>query len=813
MAADRLEMLLAQSQVTGIDFVHVDPATQTVLDVHFHLDPSALAPPWTGPVDPARVRIESSSERAALPAVPVTSAAWTTVDGRRVLRLETSSPGDFTRYSLHIDSPRLDRRYNGVPFSFKAGCPSDLDCEPPPHACPPEEAIDVPIDYLARDFWSHRRALLDFAARRYPDWRDRLEADVGVMLVEVMAALGDEMAYYQDRVARQAHLATATERRSLRRIARLVDYEIHDGRAASAWLDITVAGGAVVDIPAGADVWAESDTGARVPFEIGRGLSDALATPPVTFQVRGAWTSLAPHIWDEDETCLPYGATALWIRGHHAASLFPVGGVSERPLLLRTAPADPSAPARVHLVVGRAADVEEDRDHVFGEDVTRLVWDAAHATPFELDLEVLEVRANLVPATAGVSSTARFTIGHAAATDGAPPAVERSGPGGVTLYRHSLAGSEESGLCWVGDAAALVPEVRLFELVPAGAGVLVRGTEWQWRRSLLGVASSDPEDRHFTLEDGTWDTVLSWDRPAGTIRHVDYRSGDGFTIRLGDGEFGRVPPAGTRFEVVWRLGNGEAGNVAPDTLTRSELTNPASALFQPDVLAISNPMAARDGLAPERAERVRQLAPEAFRAVTFRAVRPEDHAEAVERLDEVQRAGAQLRWTGSWHSVLCTPDPRGTSRLSPGLRERVQDQLDRFRQAGREAHVLEPVFAFVDLEITLCVEPFAYPGEVARRVRSALVGEGYPWSAPGFFHPDHFTFGTPLERSRLEAAVQAVPGVRAVERMRLRRRGHFALREFVEPAYQPGADEVIGLEDDPLYPERGSLRLVTEGGA
>ena len=67
-----------------------------------------------------------------------------------------------------------------------------------------------------------RRALLDFASLRYPAWDERNTADVGVMLVEAMAALGDEMAYYQDRVAREATLETATQRRSVRRHARLV---------------------------------------------------------------------------------------------------------------------------------------------------------------------------------------------------------------------------------------------------------------------------------------------------------------------------------------------------------------------------------------------------------------------------------------------------------------------------------------------------------------------------------------------------------------------------------------------------------------
>ena len=39
------------------------------------------------------------------------------------------------------------------------------------------------------------------------------------MLTEVMSGLGDEFAYTQDRIARETKLETATQRRSVRRMA------------------------------------------------------------------------------------------------------------------------------------------------------------------------------------------------------------------------------------------------------------------------------------------------------------------------------------------------------------------------------------------------------------------------------------------------------------------------------------------------------------------------------------------------------------------------------------------------------------------
>ena len=299
---DRLTALLEQKpvkRVTGIDFVQVvDPADQTVLRVFFLIDPDTLSDPIVNTTDlPANVSTDtvtiisiSGGERLA--EVPVVRATYKQVllggEKRTVLEVQAAKPGDFSIYRLTvIDEPekpvnerkqRFDRFFNGVEFSFKQGCPSDLDCKPPGPECPPEAFVDFPIDYLARDFVSLRNALLDFASQRYPAWIEKIEADAGVMLAEIMAALGDELSYIQDRYAREAYLETATQRRSLRHHTRLVDYPIHDGLAAGAFLDLTVktgVGGTLV--AAGKRVWAVGQGEPPIPFELGHGLSDTTA--------------------------------------------------------------------------------------------------------------------------------------------------------------------------------------------------------------------------------------------------------------------------------------------------------------------------------------------------------------------------------------------------------------------------------------------------------------------------------------------------------------------------------------------------------
>jgi hypothetical protein len=64
----------------------------------------------------------------------------------------------------------------------------------------------------------------------------------------------------------------------------------------------------------------------------------------------------------------------------------------------------------------------------------------------------------------------------------------------------------------------------------------------------------------------------------------------------------------------------------------------------------------------------------------------------------------------------------------------------------------------------------------------------------------------------LEAAMQAVSGVRAVESILFRRRGWFGWRAFVESSYNPGINSIIRIQNNPAFPERGIIRLYTNGG-
>ncbi len=309
-------------------------------------------------------------------------------------------------------------------------------------------------------------------------------------------------------------------------------------------------------------------------------------------------------------------------------------------------------------------------------------------------------------------------------------------------FLYSLKQTETLGLGWLGDLRNARPEIELQEVDAKDLEPFERPQIWEWKRTLL---DSRGFQDHFTHDHGTWRRIISFRRIGEVITHVDYASGSGITIRFGDGEFGRIPfgrtPGGdTVFQVRYRTGPGTKANLPADTIVN--LTNPVNDA-ETDLAgvldAVTNPLPIASGVDPENAEAIKQLAPEAFRAVTFRAVRPEDYAEIAERLLFVQRAGASFRWTGSWLSAFVTADPLGSFQLSPEQRTELANLMDSVRQAGREVFVRNPRFVNIDLEIEICVEPFAYAGQVKARVIEALLGRKGVRPTKGFFHPDNFT--------------------------------------------------------------------------
>lgn len=127
------------------------------------------------------------------------------------------------------------------------------------------------IDYATRDYRGYRKLMLDLVDRSDTPWTERSAADLGVMLVELLAFQLDRLAYAGDRVAGEAFLETATLRESIRRHAALGDHMLDRGAATTGLLHFELAPGATLELPAGTLLGGELEPGqdpeTRLVFE------------------------------------------------------------------------------------------------------------------------------------------------------------------------------------------------------------------------------------------------------------------------------------------------------------------------------------------------------------------------------------------------------------------------------------------------------------------------------------------------------------------------------------------------------------------
>jgi predicted phage baseplate assembly protein len=322
--------------------------------------------------------------------------------------------------------------------------------------------------------------------------------------------------------------------------------------------------------------------------------------------------------------------------------------------------------------------------------------------------------------------------------------------------------------------------------------------DWRWVRSIL---AADRAEACFSVEPGRYRTVVQL--PEGAFSDVD--SADGALICFGNGDFGALPNDGDVYQVRSRSSRGRVGLVPAESITQ---VDPA---WSGLILAAWNPLPASGGADAETDEQVRRRAPQAFQSEFYRAVRPEDYDAAANRLPWVQRAGTVFRWTGSWPTVFSTADPISAGQISTAQHIELIALLNRCRLAGYEAYAPRPRYVSFDLRIRLCGKPDAYRGDVRAGVERALAPARHADGSSGFFFFGNFTLGSPFERSRLEAAIQRVPGVAGVLAIDYRRRGQstgFITLPAIVP-FAPG--EIFRLDNDNNHPERGSYRLDIQG--
>ncbi|HSL83183.1 MAG TPA: putative baseplate assembly protein [Thermoanaerobaculia bacterium] len=790
----------------------------------------------------------------------------------RVLVVRTDRRGDFSAYRLRLVASTLgpeplrgydppdgfDRRLSEVELHFKVECASDFDCVED-EECPEEAMPEPALDYLAKDYASFRRLMLDRLAAVTPAWQERNPADLGVAVVEALAYAADHVSYFGDAAATEAYLGTARRRVSVRRHARLLDYPVDDGASARVWAALRFEpdqpgdDGAVLPGPSAdgtrpgtALLTSHGRSGAVVdvgPDGEPDAVQEALRAGALVFEtledveLRQAHNEIRFHTWGDESCCLPRGATRATLAdpGGSLAATLRQGDV----LLLeevRSAVTGRRADAdRDHRHAVRLVRLEATTDPLFPDDqadesdppavplrVLEVEWAAEDALPFPLCLHWVEDKdepGGLHPVAVARGNAVLADHGRTLPGEVLRPLPERpvycpgEPPGGSLpdpAYRPPLAFGPLSRQAHVRHrtgspvlvdrerSAAAAFRRETAHVRPAIRLVEPDGELWEPRSDLL---ASDRFAREFVVEsedDGT------------------------AALRFGDGIDGRAPVDGLR--AVYRVGMGAAGNVGPGAL-RHVVLDPAriaDADLQRKLAAgirgVTNPLPARGGGDGETLTTVRLAAPQAFRRQE-RAVTTEDWAAAAERHPEVQKAAARFRWFGSWYTVAITVDRLGALPVDREFEDDLMGFLERFRVAGQDLEIQPPRFVPLDLGLTVCVRPGFFRSDVREAVLEVLGNRDLPGGGRGLFHPDELTFGQPVFLSRIVAAVMEVPGVAWVDTdgsggkpNRFQRWGRPDRGEFAAGRIDLEPLEIARLDNDPSEPEHGRVELFMEGG-
>ena len=763
----------------------------------------------------------SSAEQAYFSALPQPDSA---------LIVRTDAYGDMSSYTLAIvddaqaappkTPPGFDPITSTVSFSFKAECPSPFDCGPPP-ACEPVVTPPPSLDYLAKDYASFRRVLLDRLSVVAPDWRERSAADLGVVIVELLAYFGDYLSYYQDAVATEAYLGTARQRISARRHARLLDYVMHEGVSARAWVAFEVSApltliarpkppalppklythfydSVYVDV-GDPRVKAKLDAAQPLVFEP---LHDAPLIP--------SHNRISFYTWQDDDCCLPKGATRATLSEGSDRLLLIAGDVLIFEEVLgganKDAPdADPKRRQAVRLVsVTPSAVPASDApgatrtpgvqvtDPLTGVGVVEIEWHADDALRFPFCIS------SAVPGKTTTAKDCSVARGNVILCDHGASAVEKLAPPpvpGQPRYRPLLQRAELSqavpfdltSLRPAPDGTPPISATASFAQDPQAATPQIAlvddaANEWEVKPDLL---ESDKFARDFVVE----------------------MDDAGFgQLRFGDGTLGEPPAA--PLTATYRAGRGAVGNVGAEAIAHIDVKDDG-------FLRIRNPLSAAGGVDAEPIDEVKLYAPEAFR-VQERAVTEADYAAIAERFAGVARAVGTRRWTGSWYTVFVSVERRGGVALDTRFRHQLGEFLERYRMAGEDLELEDPIYVPLDINLVICVKSGYFVAHVEKALYEAFDDRDHADGTRGFFHPDNFTFAQPVYLSQVIARAMQVAGVGFVDTtagdFRFQRFGQKANGEIADGLIAMGRLEIARLENSLSQPENGQIGFSLMGG-
>lgn len=148
----------------------------------------------------------------------------------------------------------------------------------------------------------------------------RAPDDPAIAFLDACATVADVLTFYQERIANEGYLGTATERRSVLQLARAIGYELSPGVAAQTYLAFSVEGAK------GAPETCRLDQGTQVQSIPPQGKSPQLFETSAEFTAHAEWNLLRPRLTRPAELAiLSDGADSLRLVLIGQTGTFPAG--------------------------------------------------------------------------------------------------------------------------------------------------------------------------------------------------------------------------------------------------------------------------------------------------------------------------------------------------------------------------------------------------------------------------------------------------------------------------------------------------------
>ncbi|MBW4441959.1 MAG: putative baseplate assembly protein [Plectolyngbya sp. WJT66-NPBG17] len=776
------------------------------------------------------------------------------------------------------ESPRgFDPQLAEIRFSVRSFGASqstnEIDCQPERPAAEP--AIPPPeIDYLAKDYTSFRQLMLDRLTVTVPNWKERSPADIGVMLVEILAYAADHLSYHQDAVSTEAYLGTARKRVSVHRHARLLDYFMQEGCNARAWVvfdvekqqadpqrfnpkidGIKLLGYSAKDRRAGTRLFTKVD-GLPTVLNNEELIAKVLNSETQIFEILDREITLYQtcneiwfHPWGEETCSLKAGATraTLLNTGGKLQQCLTSGKVLLFEEFLNPETGEPFGIDLTRRHAVRLKTVQPKEDLLLAETaesdqpqrVVEVEWFEEDALPFELCISK-RIDGKLYPNI----SIAR---GNVALVDHGRTRPDHSilAPQSLEIAKANANRNqtilEEKQLNRVGNQDRYRPRLNFGSLTQqsyilnqSSEWVLVdpdqparQAVEWQTRDVNPSFSQKEYKPQEATRED--LDRKVRRVRPSITLREYNAQEFEwnNEPDLLNSERFARDFVVETEDDerTYLRFGDDALGK-KPEAGTYFEVTyrvgNGSIGNVGTDAIAhiaaeidgikkVRNPLPAQGGSDPESIEQVRLYAPQAFR-VPQRAVTEKDYEEVAQRHPEVQRVKATRRWTGSWYTIFLTVDRKGGRLLDHAFRVNLRSFLEQFRMAGHDIEIEEPRFVPLDIAMKVQVETGYFRTAVKQALLEVFSNRVLSNQQLGFFAPDRLTFGQSVYLSQVIQAAVQVEGVRSVEIIRFQRLGRRSQGELKTGEITFAPLEIAQLDNNLSNPERGRIEFELEGG-